>query len=506
MLSLYDLLPKSYLSAAAALSLLYILSGAIYRLYFSPVAKFPGPKLAALTFWYEFYYDVVKRGRYTWEIGRMHQKYGPIVRINPYELHIDDPDYYDEIYSGPTKKRDKWEWSAKMLGNPLSVLGTVSHDHHRLRRSALNPYFSKRSVARLEPLIQSLIDSLCARFREARKLGEPVNLGDAFSALTVDIITEYAFSKSYACLSKPEYASEWAALLISVSQATHLNKQFGWLLPVMKAMPEWLVKLTNPLMLSMIYFQKDLDTQIRAILDGENDEYKTSTHPTIFHELLNSDLGPEEKTLQRLSEEGQTVIGAGTITTAHFLKTITFHLLSNPDILHKMKTELASVIPNPGSSVPLRQLEKLPYLSAVVSEGFRVSYGVTSRLPRVSPDSALVFNEWEIPPGTPVSMTSIFMHDNPRLFPNPREFNPERWLKGNSEGRLEKYLVNFSKGTRGCVGINLAHAEIYLTLASVFTQFDLELYQTTREDVDVAHDFFNPSPRLDSKGVRVLVK
>ena len=104
-------------------------------------------------------------------------------------------------------------------------------------------------------------------------------------------------------------------------------------------------------------------------------------------------------------------------------------------------------------------------------------------------------------------MTSIFIHDNPTIFPEPKEFRPERWLKGDStKERLDKYLVNFSKGTRACLGINLAHAEIYLTLAAVFRRFDLELFETTREDVDTAHDFFNPSARLDSKGVRVLVK
>ena len=54
----------------------YTIYGGICRLYFSPVAKFPGPKLAALTFWYEFYYDVVKRGRYTWKIIELHEQYG----------------------------------------------------------------------------------------------------------------------------------------------------------------------------------------------------------------------------------------------------------------------------------------------------------------------------------------------------------------------------------------------------------------------------------------------
>jgi hypothetical protein len=62
--------------ATIAAVTLYTVYGAIYRLYLSPVAKFPGPKLAALTFWYEFYFDIVKHGSYVYEIKRMHEKYG----------------------------------------------------------------------------------------------------------------------------------------------------------------------------------------------------------------------------------------------------------------------------------------------------------------------------------------------------------------------------------------------------------------------------------------------
>ncbi len=66
--------PLAVIVAAAVL--LYLVGLAIYRLYFSPIAKFPGPKLAALTLWYEAWYDIVKGGQYTFEIGRMHETYG----------------------------------------------------------------------------------------------------------------------------------------------------------------------------------------------------------------------------------------------------------------------------------------------------------------------------------------------------------------------------------------------------------------------------------------------
>lgn len=234
-------------------------------------------------------------------------------------------------------------------------------------------------------------------------------------------------------------------------------------------------------------------------------EYASMDHPTIFHELINSDLPANEKTIARLQDEGQLIIGAGQVTTAHYLKTTSFHILANKFILHRLKAELATAMPNAWSTLPLPELEQRPYLSAVILEGFRLSYGVTQRLQRVSPDAPLIFRDWVIPAGTPVGMTSIFMHNNAKLFPKSHSFRPERWLEPGAKERLEKYLGNFGKGSRACLGINLAQAEIRFTLAAVFRRFDLQLHETTRADVDIVHDFFNPYARLDSKGVRVVV-
>ena len=72
----------SYTSMAIASLLLwltYLASLAIYRLYLSPLAHFPGPKLAALTKFYEMYYEVAKRGQFIFKIEEMHEKYGEIV-------------------------------------------------------------------------------------------------------------------------------------------------------------------------------------------------------------------------------------------------------------------------------------------------------------------------------------------------------------------------------------------------------------------------------------------
>ncbi len=61
---------------AFVLVLSYLLLQAIYRLYWSPLARFPGPRLAAISFAYEFYFDVWRPGMFIWEIERLHQVYG----------------------------------------------------------------------------------------------------------------------------------------------------------------------------------------------------------------------------------------------------------------------------------------------------------------------------------------------------------------------------------------------------------------------------------------------
>ncbi|KAF2494401.1 hypothetical protein BU16DRAFT_463446, partial [Lophium mytilinum] len=86
-------MPEYWTSAVVALVVASV-AAAFYRLYLHPLAHIPGPKLAALTHWYEAYYDVVKKGQYVFEIGRMHKKYGPIVRVGPNEVHILDSEYY----------------------------------------------------------------------------------------------------------------------------------------------------------------------------------------------------------------------------------------------------------------------------------------------------------------------------------------------------------------------------------------------------------------------------
>ena len=100
-------------------------------------------------------------------IRKLHNQYGPIIRINPYELHISDPNYYDTLYASTAsgEKRNKWQWYTKMLGSPSSGFTTIEHHLHRVRRAPLNNFFSMASVRRLQPVIEEKAETLIERIR-----------------------------------------------------------------------------------------------------------------------------------------------------------------------------------------------------------------------------------------------------------------------------------------------------------------------------------------------------
>lgn len=233
---------------------------------------------------------------------------------------------------------------------------------------------------------------------------------------------------------------------------------------------------------------------------------RTSNHPTIFHELLQSvELPSSDRNLARFVEEAQALIGAGQVTTASHLNATCWYVLTTPGVLEKLRAELFHAIPDLNSLPSVKRLQEMPYLSAVIAEGHRFTHGVSHRLARVSPREPITFQDWVIPPGTAVSMTHMLTHQNPKNFLEPFMFRPERWLEPNGPA-LKRYLTPFGKGTRACLGMHLAQTELYMTIAALFRRFEFTIWETRQEDVDIVYDFFVPMPKRGSKGLQVLIK
>jgi cytochrome P450 len=224
----------------------------------------------------------------------------------------------------------------------------------------------------------------------------------------------------------------------------------------MNALPDSLVGALNPPLGQLLQLQRDLRVLIQRIRI-ESKQEKLPEEPTIFHELLASDMPEHEKSDVRLADDAQLVIGGGLLTTAWTLSNATFYIVNNPQIQETLRTELREAFPDltVPDALSWQALDKLPYLRGCIREGIRFAHGLSGRNPRVLKDT-LVYDRWSIPAGTPISMTPADVHFDEAIYSQAHEFQPERWLgnpKAPDGSPLERYFVGFGKGPRACIGI-----------------------------------------------------
>ncbi|KAI1393370.1 cytochrome P450 [Hypoxylon trugodes] len=461
----------------AVTGILYLASIIVYRLFFHPLAKFPGPKLAAATRWYDCYYDVFLPGQYTWKIAELHKRYGPIVRISPHELHVNDPEFFKDLYCYDGRW-NKYSWSYDAFGAPFSTICCADHDLHKERRAPLERYMSKANVERNRDIIQGLTFKLCDRIDEFHKDARTVNLGSALSAFVRDVATEWLLGKSFNNLDKEDFNSQMTAVFQGGGHVWRMTKHFRWFGPLMKSIPPSIIKkIGDKGAIDLFSFLDDMlvvTKETLSLFSTPTFDKKADDERSIIQAIVQSKLPPNEKNLTRVFDDVSTVTGAAFETTAAAIRLILFYVYSNPTLFDKLRTELASVASQgPNESVfELASLEQLPYLTAVITEGLRLSSGVATRQARIAPDRELVYDKWRIPMGTPVGMTTLLMHMNEKLYPDPERFVPERWMDPEMRRKADRTFAPFSRGTRNCLGMHLAFAEMYMVTAALVHRFE----------------------------------
>ncbi|TGJ88015.1 hypothetical protein E0Z10_g778 [Xylaria hypoxylon] len=481
------------------LFLIYVASQAIYRLYLSPLSSIPGPKWAPLTYWYEFYYDGYQGGKYIFKIKEFHEKYGPIVRINPHHVHINDISFYDTIYApGGTKHlRNKIRWLAMDLD---AMFDTYDAALHRNRRAAVASPFSKQAIRALEPAIFQIIDDSMGRLKKMAGTNAIVNIHAVWSNLTQEVIGQYCFGAS--SMSNLREGNEEALFMQADHVAPNLHawgRMFPWVFNLIEKIPMSVLAVFDRRLLDADKFDKEIGAQIMNVL--KTDEPRIGIK-NVFHEMRDSKhLPPEDKRFSYYKVEAASFVAAGTETTASALTTLTYFVLANPDILSTLREELKTVMPDGLTELPpTSTLENLPYLTGVIQEGIRLSFSVPGRLPRTAPNEELVYKGYRLLPG----QSSYLLHTDEKVFPEPLEFKPERWIN-DTDFSVRRHFVAFSRGARGCIGINLAYAELYPAVAALFSRFELKLYKTSGRDVEFASDMFISLRPEGSQGVRVQV-
>lgn len=247
-----------------------------------------------------------------------------------------------------------------------SLLQTTDHQLHHVRRGALGRFFSKKSVRQLEGLINEKVDRLLDRLSTMYRTGKPeVNLTHAMAALTMDVITSYALGGDMGNLAREEWGRDWFETFRKLGMSRPIGRQFKTFMLLSLEMEPWFVRWFNPRAAAVAERAKYPMESIRAHItahekDSTGTDIMTNTR-TIFMEILDSNLPPQEKSVGRLNAEAFLVLGAGTDPTTRNLTVALYYILADKGILNRVRDELKNIMPRPDSPVTVADLEALPF-------------------------------------------------------------------------------------------------------------------------------------------------
>lgn len=225
---------------------------------------------------------------------------------------------------------------------------------------------------------------------------------------------------------------------------------------------------------------------------------------------------------QQLNVESSLLIAAGADTTSVTLAAAFFYLLHNPRVMRIAVEEVRSAYPTEGIEQMLpSRLVTSPYLRAVIDEALRLSPPVPSLLPREVLKGGITIDGNYVPEGTIVGVSAYAIHRNPKYFPEPDTFYPERWTMSDDSEPLQsispdiprtrdsislarKAFIPFSQGSRGCIGRQLAYYELHTALAMILHRFDIRLARNslTQHAIEDSTDWREGfSDKIDAKRV-----
>ncbi|KAL7268464.1 hypothetical protein RUND412_008914 [Rhizina undulata] len=455
----------------------WLLGVIIYRLYFHPLAKYPGPFLAKITSLHALYH-VIRGDRHlvTYEA---HKKYGPYVRLSPNFLTVNSKEGLKEIY-GVNKNVQKAYFYTAAVGHSqnyaVNTASAIDKQAHARKRKVLAHAFTDSALRSMEQYVVPTIDTLCNIIAageqsidfEGGEKGKGKWRGDMSewaNYLTFDIMGELSYGKNFGMLKSEEnrYVPE------IIDKTTHRGLICGTITQLdTYRLDTWFLNSIAEGQKRVFNFAGK-QAQERMALKGDRKDF--------IHYLINAKNpdGESSYSMQEMFSESTLLMVAGSDTTATTMAAAFFYLTRNPEILAKLTTEIRTAFASASEIHVGPTLDSCHYLRAIVEETLRLSPSVPGALPReVLPGGLQIGTEF-IPAGVEVGVSYYTLHRNSLYYSSPHEFNPSRWLNeaGEMAGDFSAFAP-FSIGSRGCIGKRLAYTEIQLVLARLVWGFEMK--------------------------------
>ncbi|KAK4464411.1 Pisatin demethylase [Cladorrhinum samala] len=471
----------------------------------SPLRKYPGPFWAGFTNLWRLSQSVFWPDEYADTIKKLHEKYGPVLRIGPNTLDLDYPELLKVIYTtdGKWVKTEMYDNNSTMMDGQQvwTIFSTRDQAYHARVKRSIVKYFTLASALNLEPHmdveIGDFVKHLDDRFAADVQSPKEFDLVEWINYFAWDQASTMTFSKRYGYMDAGRDFD--GTLLVSEKTFNYFQvvSQMPWLDSVLDKNP--IVSIGPP---NMQEASRLAAEAYAARVAGEDKSYDPGRPDYMQHFLDSKRTHPDLVDDKIVMTYLIVNIIAAADTTAITLQAIFYHLMKHPRAQRRVVQQVRSQAWDKDEVVPYARARHLDYLEAVIKESRRLHPVLGYCLERYVPKdgSGLALPDGSVvPAGTGVGLNAYVIGRNKGLFgEDAEEFRPERWLRQDGEGeeayktrmhRMNAADFGFGAGSRVCLGRHLATVEVYKVVATLLNRYDMELVDPERE-WKVAKGFF----------------
>ncbi|CAE1256598.1 TBXAS1 [Acanthosepion pharaonis] len=380
-----------------------------------------------------------------------------------------------------------------------SMLSLAKDDHWKYLRTVLAPSYSSKRMREMVPLIEDVLKTFDKKLNDIVESKEARDVTDLFSGYTMDVIASTGFGIKVDSQENPDSPIVKNAKKVFAADFFKTLQVVAVVFPAFATIANWL-KL-NVLLGNMRYFInfcKELVEERRTHKDN-------STRKDLLQLMLDAQLEGHEKldkkTEQELKLENITdwrtkrgltdveVIAqcmifflAGFETTATTLSYFAHSIARNPDVQDKLCQEIEEKL---GQESPnYDNVQKLTYLDMCLDETLRL-YPIGLMLIREAKEDCII-KGLKIPKNTGILVSAMALHYDPRYWPEPEKFDPERFSEENKAKQIPFTYLPFGGGPRICAGMRLAQLEFKMAVVQMLRKFRLVACDKTEKKIEFA--------------------
>ncbi|KAI1085995.1 cytochrome P450 [Rostrohypoxylon terebratum] len=447
----------------------------------------PGPFLARFSNLPRFYW-VYRRDAHNVHIAQHRQNgdgtnsnWAPLVRYGPNAVSVGSAAALDTIYrmrGDPLKKSDFYSVIPPMRKGVIlpTIFATQDEALHRMLKRPIANVYSMSNLVSFEPLVDRTIEVFCRELDYRFVLpGEACDLGAWLQYFAFDVVGEITFSKRLGFLEEGRDVEGIIQSIWHWFEYVAIVGQMPWL--DLLWVKNTVVSRLRPARWSpMVRFANKREEERRAIKSKNS---QTNDRDFLSRFLAALDKDPSIPSWALPAWTSSNII-AGSDTTAIFLRTMFYQLLTHPLSLEKLRAELdaAADSGNLSKIATWKQSIALPYLDACFKEAGRIHPPFGLHLERVVSEAGLEVCGKTLPAGTIVGMNAWVVHRDPEVFgPDADDWRPERWLEGDEARikRMDASLLTFGAGHRTCLGKHISYLEIFKLVPTLLQAYDIEL-------------------------------